>query len=497
MANYTTDPVTGINIPTVGVDPGPDYAVNISNALETLAHLTHTGASNLDGYQIPTAGLNINADLPLQSNNLIGARSVRFTSQSSTLSGLGDVGCAYVNSGNLYYNNGSGVPIQITSGSNVYVTATGLLNETSTSSNLTIPSTASYNYISVDSTSGSINITLPTAASVGSGRFFYVKDVQGVSNVNNIIIRTAGDTMDGVTSFTLSEAYQSALFVGDGNSNWMVQQYDKTNYNYNEQLTFNYGSTLSMVTGSNLINDGYVKLDGTVYIDGLITQRNNTNNLYNNTTNLDSNCIISNSGTSTFQSGSSQEFKIGSTLKIDSSVNFYSQPFAQFITPVYRTLTTPFIKGVAVSTSSWLYQPYAMQSQAAGSFLALPLDLHNGATLTSMNIYFTVTNSHTGGVPATLPLGQVSRLDTSGNLVSLSTTYYQSPPTPANAAAWYNGGAIQHFTMTFNQYNVIDTSQYTYQLTITDEQGTNSTSGNNYYFVSSYLTNISSQIWSF
>ena len=45
MANYTVDPITGIKIPTVGEDPGPDYATNISSA-----------SSSLDVCQMPTCG---------------------------------------------------------------------------------------------------------------------------------------------------------------------------------------------------------------------------------------------------------------------------------------------------------------------------------------------------------------------------------------------------------------------------------------------------------
>src|ERR1035438_4471178 len=102
MANYTTDPNTGIKIPTVNQDPGPDYATNISEALTTLSGLGHSGAPT-DGKQIVLASLNINGDVTFnQVNNLTNARSIRFTNQSSTLSGVGDIGSIYEMNGNFY-----------------------------------------------------------------------------------------------------------------------------------------------------------------------------------------------------------------------------------------------------------------------------------------------------------------------------------------------------------------------------------------------------------
>src|SRR5574337_725693 len=120
----TTSPNMGLIVPTPATsgvtgsgDVGPDYAINISNDL--LSTIDQHDHSSGKGVQITPAGININADLSLQQNNLIQSRAVRFVSQASALSGVGDVTELFVKTGDLYYINSSGTPVQLTSGSQV------------------------------------------------------------------------------------------------------------------------------------------------------------------------------------------------------------------------------------------------------------------------------------------------------------------------------------------------------------------------------------------
>lgn len=103
-------------------DKSPDYATNISNALGTLDAHDHTSGK---GTQVPTAGININADLGFGGFNATTLRTVRLSSQSAALSGGSDKGCCYVVSGDLYYNNSAGVAIRITSGGGIDAAAIG------------------------------------------------------------------------------------------------------------------------------------------------------------------------------------------------------------------------------------------------------------------------------------------------------------------------------------------------------------------------------------
>jgi len=119
MANT---PNMNLALPVPSVTAGPLYGVMNNAALSLIDSHNHTQGQ---GLQVPTAGLNINADLGLNNFNLTTLRSSRFTSQSAALSGSLDLGCVYVAGGDLWYNNSGGAQIQITSGSTINVGSVG------------------------------------------------------------------------------------------------------------------------------------------------------------------------------------------------------------------------------------------------------------------------------------------------------------------------------------------------------------------------------------
>lgn len=223
MADYTTSPNMGIKVPTPQQDPGPDYATHISDGLNIIDAHGHTGAPD-DGIQIVSAAININADLPTNSHNLTQLRSVRFTNQSATLGSSGDVGCVYEKSGDLYFNNAAGTPVQITSGTAVNVS--GVSNSTyayqSGSSSTIILNTDTFILLGV-STATSATVTLPAANSVAAGRFYLIKDRTGSAATNNIVIsRSGSDTIDGATSVTIDANYGEVGLASNGSNGWMI-----------------------------------------------------------------------------------------------------------------------------------------------------------------------------------------------------------------------------------------------------------------------------------
>jgi hypothetical protein len=134
MNNTTISPNMGLIIPTVSVDPGPDWANNINASLSIVDQHNHSSGQ---GVQINPSGLNINSDLPFNNNNATLLRSVRFTSQSAALSGSTDLGCLYEAGVDLYYNDGNGNQIRITQSGNVAGasgTITGLPSGTASAS---------------------------------------------------------------------------------------------------------------------------------------------------------------------------------------------------------------------------------------------------------------------------------------------------------------------------------------------------------------------------
>lgn len=121
-------------VPEVGISPGPDYATSVDNCLTIIDSHTHAPGS---GVQVTPEGLNINADLSVNVNNLTLVRTVRFQSQPALLSAAADIGCLYESGVDLYFNDGSGNQVRITQSGGVAGTPGSI-------SNLTSPASASY-----------------------------------------------------------------------------------------------------------------------------------------------------------------------------------------------------------------------------------------------------------------------------------------------------------------------------------------------------------------
>lgn len=111
MANTTISPNMNMPVPVVGVDLGPDWATNYDSCLSVVDSHNHTAGQ---GVAITPAAININADFPMNNNNLITARSVRFFPQVTTIADPADLGCLYEQGVDLYYIDGSGNNIRLT-----------------------------------------------------------------------------------------------------------------------------------------------------------------------------------------------------------------------------------------------------------------------------------------------------------------------------------------------------------------------------------------------
>jgi hypothetical protein len=131
-----------------------------------------------------------------------------------------------------------------------------------------------------------------------------------------------------------------------------------------------------------------------------------------------------------------------------------------------------------------------------GTRVASPLRVRGGGTIETVEFDFLVGNAH-ASLPQVLPRFRVCAVDSEGNVLPLravdSTTDadgFVQLPTPASGAAYYNGGAVQSFTYTCNQHQIVDTSLYSYWIEIIEESGTNSLAGNTYSGVSTSIDNI-------
>lgn len=176
--SYITSPNMSLQIPGVGLEPGPQYATDVNNSLTIIDSHNHTPGS---GVLVPVSGLSILIDFPLNDNNLTLARTIRFQPQTSTPSGAQDLGCLYEGGVDLYYIDGNGNQIRMTeSGSIVGAagTITGLPSGTASASysagtfvfqsaTATAANIDGGSYILRDSTASSYGLTLapPTLSS--------------------------------------------------------------------------------------------------------------------------------------------------------------------------------------------------------------------------------------------------------------------------------------------------------------------------------------------
>lgn len=130
----TISPNMGLVVPTVGITTGPDWASDIDTSLGIIDRHDHSLGN---GVQITPDGLNINSDLSCQNNNLTNPRSVRFSPQTSPISGADDLGALFESGVDLYYRDGNGNTIRLTQSGSIVGTSGSITG-------LVAPASASY-----------------------------------------------------------------------------------------------------------------------------------------------------------------------------------------------------------------------------------------------------------------------------------------------------------------------------------------------------------------
>jgi hypothetical protein len=122
---------------------------------------------------------------------------------------------------------------------------------------------------------------------------------------------------------------------------------------------------------------------------------------------------------------------------------------------------------------------FAVNSRYPGVRQMIRLEPHDGSVLETVQLQFAIRSSH-ASLP-TMPKFRVVRTDSSGNVESLHTA--RSAPfygddgfapiaSPANAAAYYNGGNRQlSHTFSSDQNYRVDISKYAYWVDFIEETG--------------------------
>jgi hypothetical protein len=215
MSDLVT-PNLGLTVPTVGSTVDPTWADEINGDLLIIDNQCYS-INN----PVPSVGFVPNADVNVLNFRLDNVKAIDFQNLSGTLSD--DCGL-YVVSGNLYYNNASGNPVQITGGSQLAVSASSATwPGHSISSNTTIPSNYQTPTVFV-ATNTAITASLPSAGAVASGWQLQFFDVTGLCATNHITFKPSGsDTVNGVNgNYYVAQNYGGWKLTSDGVSGWWV-----------------------------------------------------------------------------------------------------------------------------------------------------------------------------------------------------------------------------------------------------------------------------------
>ena len=226
----TTTSNMGLVLPDVGVTSGTQWASLLNAAQQVIDSHDHSTGK---GVKITPSGMNISSDLSFGSNNATTLRSVRFNNQSSFTPTANDLACFYVLNNEIYYRDGVGNTIQITSAGSLNTAGFSL-------SSLTIRDTAfTLQYFGDTSRQANFDLSLVSTATTRTYRLPDVtdtivtntstsaltnKDIDGgsASNTNRITIpKNTKSALDGLTRKAGTVVYaqdQAKVYVDNGTS---------------------------------------------------------------------------------------------------------------------------------------------------------------------------------------------------------------------------------------------------------------------------------------
>lgn len=148
-----------LDLPVVGPagTAGPDWATMLNAALTLIDSHNHLSGK---GDSIPIGGIVINEDINVNSYNVKTVRSLRMNNNAAALALATDLGCVYQSGGNLYFNNASGTPVQITSGAGLNLSSVGTIGGdygTAPASVIYTASALAYSFFSSSGVPGYLN----------------------------------------------------------------------------------------------------------------------------------------------------------------------------------------------------------------------------------------------------------------------------------------------------------------------------------------------------
>lgn len=96
----------------------------------------------------------------------------------------------------------------------------GIFKTDADSGQLTFTDGQGNTYWFVDTTGGSVTVTLPDATTVTADTIFTVK--RTTAGANTLTVTTGGGNIDGAASQTINTQYASYSYVSDGTNYWII-----------------------------------------------------------------------------------------------------------------------------------------------------------------------------------------------------------------------------------------------------------------------------------
>lgn len=211
--SFSNSPNMSLPIPNVGTEAGPQYATDINNSLTLVDQHDHSSGK---GVQITPAGLNINAVLTFANNPITNLQYLNFTTQSNAAGAQSlyvKFGTETPSVADLWYNDGTNTPFQITSGGSVYAPSASIPGESYSAGTFiwkqgtgsTTPANFDIGSVIIrPNTAGTTNgITLSPGAALASSLTFYlptsIPSVQSFLNMDTSGNIAASWTVDNST----------------------------------------------------------------------------------------------------------------------------------------------------------------------------------------------------------------------------------------------------------------------------------------------------------
>ncbi len=207
-------PNMDLTLATPEVTLGPLWAQILNTALGVIDLHDH---SQGNGVQITPAGILINDTLEMNSNYLAAAIALGLSNQAEV--DTAKAGSIQRFGTDLYWVNGAGAAVQITSGSSVVSTGSGVLSPAVPGAYPFAITTANAQQVLIVDSSVARTLTLPPAT---DSMTVFVKDGVGSANLNPITVTPDGtDTIDTVNASVLVDfSFGCIGFISNGVSGW-------------------------------------------------------------------------------------------------------------------------------------------------------------------------------------------------------------------------------------------------------------------------------------